>query len=79
MYELRADLTDIPPERLVIKKKRQRLLRWKHWKVKTSYYVCRYEVQLTVGPSGDLRFAIKYDGETLPGSGAPEKVQIQVS
>lgn len=76
VYELRADLTDIPQERLVIKHKRRRS---RPWKVKSSYYVCRYDVQLTVGPSGDLRFAIKYDGQTLPSSGAPEKVNIQVS
>ncbi|KAK0639009.1 hypothetical protein B0T16DRAFT_449835 [Cercophora newfieldiana] len=74
LFEVRADLTDIQPEKLVVKKKRHRI--W-FWKTKRQYYICRYDVHLAVGPAGDIRLAVKYQGEHLPGSEAPKKVAIK--
>ncbi|KAK1758161.1 hypothetical protein QBC47DRAFT_410878 [Echria macrotheca] len=73
LYEVRANMTGVPPDRLVVKRKRNRSC---FWRVRKEYHVCEYDVHLAVGPSGDLRFAIFYQGEMLPGSSAPEKVPI---
>ncbi|KAK5654474.1 hypothetical protein OQA88_7102 [Cercophora sp. LCS_1] len=74
LYEVRANLTGVPSYQLVTRKKRHRAC---FWKIKKEYHVCEYDVHLTVGPSGDLRFAILYQGEALPNSSAPEKVAIK--
>ncbi|KAK0617573.1 hypothetical protein B0T14DRAFT_400927, partial [Immersiella caudata] len=74
LYEVRANLTEVPANQLATKKKRHKSC---FWRVKKEYHVCEYEVHLTVGPSGDLRFAILYQGEALPGSSAPEKITVK--
>ncbi|KAK1829523.1 hypothetical protein QBC39DRAFT_356326 [Podospora conica] len=76
LYEVSADMKELPVDQFVTKKKR---FKCRFWKVKHEYYVCEYDIRLTVGPSGDLRFGIFYKGasEPLPGSSAPEKVMIK--
>lgn len=72
--EVKVDMSEVPADQLVTKKKRSKS---SFWKTKFTYHVCEYELHLTVGPSGDLRFSILYKGEPLPGSSAPEKVILR--
>ncbi|KAK4186983.1 hypothetical protein QBC35DRAFT_474913 [Podospora australis] len=74
LYEIGADLTDVDTRHLTQKKKRRR---WLFGEIKSRHYICHYDVHLVVGASGDLRFAVTHNGQSLPNSAAPVRVQIE--
>ncbi len=74
LYQVEANLMGVPHDTLVAKKKRDKLCFWKS----ERYYVCEYDVHLTVWPSGSLQVAVSHGGKILPGSSAPRSVAIQV-
>ncbi|KAK0671434.1 hypothetical protein QBC41DRAFT_344684 [Cercophora samala] len=73
LYKIQADLTDVQSS-LTLKKRRHK---WLFWRIKSQYYICEYDIQLRIGPSGDLRFEVHHNGQPVAGSAAPVKVQIE--
>ena len=56
------------PSSLIVKKRRRSIL---FWQISKRYYVCKYDLRLYVGSSGDLRLSVFSSGIKIPGSIAP--------